>query len=724
MPGTDLPASRTSRHEDATIVRNGVVAGLSALKAPWRIGIDVGGTFTDLVLTDSGAVSHVVKVPSIPADPSQGVLAALERLADDLHCAVDDVLRDCALFVHGSTIATNRMLEGKGAKVGLLTTEGFRDALEIRRGLREDQWNHRKPFAPVLVPRYLRYGVGGRINPDGSEHAPLVAGDIDAALTAFEAEDVQAVAIAFFNSFLNDKHELEAAAQVRHRRNDAWVTTSAALSPMMGEYERTSTAVVNATLAPAIVTYLRNLDIKLRELGLSRPLLLVQSNGGVISVDQVAPRPVNLLLSGPAAAVGALNYYRHAIDGSGIGPEDAGNLISMEIGGTSCDVMLMSRGEVAMKDDLMIAGYHVSIPSIDIHTIGAGGGTIAGVDPAGMLYVGPQGAGAHPGPACYGLGGTEPTVTDAQLVLGRLRPGAYAASGLSLDQDAARKAIETRVAQPLGLSVEDAAAGIIALLEQNLLHAVEYISIERGYAPRRFTLVAAGGAGPMHGTNVARGLGCLRVYVPRDAGALCAIGMLHADVRQDFQTYIKGKLDELEPGHIDGELAKLRNQAHAALHAEGFAADQVVLERAIDLHYRGQLWSIRVPLSEDNFNAAGTRRAFEAEYQRLYGHIQPDGVIMAATLRVAARAATGTPKAIRMEANARKSSAKPDGSRPVWHDKHGWLDTAIYDGSSLGVGDCVSGPGVIEERTTTVLLGPGDRLSVDATGNFISRGGA
>ena len=526
-------------------MKNGVVTGLSSLKAPWRIGIDVGGTFTDLVLTDSEAVSRVVKVPSIPADPSKGVLAALGRLAGDLDCAVEDILRDCALFVHGSTVATNRMIEGKGAKVGLLTTEGFRDALEIRRGLREDQWNHRKPFAPVLVPRYLRRGIRGRIDPDGSEHTPLEGADIAAALTAFEAEDVEAIAIAFFNSFLNDTHEAEAAAQVRRHRNDAWVTTSAALSPMMGEYERTATAVVNATLAPGIVTYLRNLDVKLRELGLARPLLLVQSNGGAISVDQVAPRPVNLLLSGPAAAVGALNYYRHAIDGSAIGPEDAGNLISMEIGGTSCDVMLMSRGEVAMKDDLMIAGYHVSIPSIDIHTIGAGGGTIAGVDTAGMLYVGPQGAGAHPGPACYGLGGTEPTVTDAQLVLGRLRPGAYAASGLSLDQDAARTAIETRVAQPLGLSVEDAAAGIIAMLEQNLLHAVEYISIERGYAPRRFTLVAAGGAGPMHGANVARRLGCQRLYVPRDAGALCAIGMLHADVRQDFQSYIKGKLDDL-----------------------------------------------------------------------------------------------------------------------------------------------------------------------------------
>ena len=675
-------------------MKNGVVAGLSALKAPWRIGIDVGGTFTDLVLTDSGAVSHVVKVPSMPADPSQGVLAALERLAGDLDCAVEDVLRDCALFVHGSTVATNRMLEGKGAKVGLLTTEGFRDALEIRRGLREDQWNHRKPFAPVLVPRYLRHGVGGRIDPDGSEHAPLVAEDIDAALTAFEAEDVEAVAIAFFNSFLNDKHEAEAAAQVRHRRNDAWVTTSAALSPMMGEYERTSTAVVNATLAPGIVTYLRNLDVKLRELGLSRPLLLVQSNGGAISVDQVAPRPVNLLLSGPAAAVGALNYYRHAIDGSGIGPEDAGNLISMEIGGTSCDVMLMSRGEVAMKDDLMIAGYHVSIPSIDIHTIGAGGGTIAGVDPAGMLYVGPQGAGAHPGPACYGLGGTEPTVTDAQLVLGPsasrrlcgLRPVSRPGRGPQGHRNARGAAART-VGRGRGGGHHCAARAEPAARRRIHLHrawvraAPVYIGRGGRRRPDAWHQRRAGARVPA-GLRAAR---CRCAYARSACCTRTSVRTFRATSKASWTNSSQAISTANWPNWA------IRPMQHCKPRA--LVADQVVLERAIDLHYRGQLWSIRVPLAEDNFNAAATRRAFEAEYQRLYGHIQPDGVIMAASLRVAARAATGTPKARRMEASARKSAGKPDGSRPVWHDKHGWLDTAIYDGSSLGVGDRVSGPG-------------------------------
>jgi len=698
---------------------NKIPTEASSLMAPWRIGIDVGGTFTDLVLTDSTGISVVVKVPSVPADPSRGVIAALERLARVLGRPMSELLGQCALFVHGSTVATNRMLEGKGAKVGLLTTDGFRDALEIRRGLREDQWNHREPYASVLVPRYLRRGVRGRIDRDGSEHAPFVAEDVDAALTQFEHEGVEAIAVAFFNSFLDDRHEQAAAARIRATRKDAWVTTSAALTPMMGEYERTSTAVVNAALAPDIVTYLRRLDGRLRELGLTKPMLLVQSNGGAISVEQVAPRPVNLLLSGPAAAVGALKYYGAMIDAAGTPPEDAGNLISMEIGGTSCDVLLMSKGEVAMKDDLMIAGYHVSTPAIDIHTIGAGGGTIAGVDAAGMLLVGPKGAGANPGPACYGLGGTEPTVTDAQLVLGRLRSGAYAASGLVLDLEKARVAIEMRVANPLGLSVEGAAAGIIRVLDQNLLQAVEYISIERGHAPRRFTLVAAGGAGPMHGASVARGLGCHRLYVPRDAGALCATGMLHADVRQDFQGFLKGRLDQIAPARIDAEIARLAEQAMAAMRAEGFEPTQVTLERAIDLHYRGQLWSVRVPLADGPFDASAARRAFEDEYERLYGHVQNDDGIQTASLRVAARAATRTPTAPPVKPSHSETPSAPAATRRVWHDGPGWIETAVWDGASLVPGARVVGPAVIEERTTTVLLGPGDQLTVDPSGNFI-----
>ena len=692
--------------------------------APWRIGVDVGGTFTDLVLADARGATWVAKVPSVPADPSRGVHAALARVAVDLGVPLGEVLADCSLFVHGSTVATNTMLEGTGAVVGLIGTEGFRDTLEIRRGMREDQWNHRAPFAPVLVPRYLRATVPGRIDADGSEHAPLELSELDSILEHFDSHDVEAIAVGFMNSFVNDSHERAAAAAVRDRWSGEWVTSSTSVSPLMGEYERTSTAVVNASLSPRIVSYLRSLNDDLAEAGLRHAILLVQSNGGAASVDQVAERPVNLLLSGPAAAVGALNLYRDAVDATLADDTTssalAGNLISMEIGGTSCDVLLMSIGEVDTRDDIMIAGYHVSTPAIDIHTIGAGGGTIAGVDGAGLLYVGPQGAGADPGPACYGHGGTLPTVTDAQLVLGRLRPGKSAGGTLDLDIDAAREAIRTEVAEPLAMTVEEAAAGIVEVIEQHLLSATEHISIERGHSPRRFTMVAAGGAGPMHGASVAAGLGCERVYVPRDAGALCAIGMLHADVRQDFTRFLMGSLDELDAAEIDAGFDTLRAQALEVMDGEGFASSDVTLDCELELHHPGQLWTIRVPAYVDaaatTVSASAVREAFEAEYQRLYGHVQSDGTIMVASLRLVARASTGD--VATTEAALATGDPLPIETRSVWQGPFGWCDTPVFDGDLLQRGHSIAGPALVEELTTTVVARPGDRLWVDANGDL------
>ena len=691
--------------------------------APWRIGVDVGGTFTDLVLADAQGATWVAKVPSVPADPSRGVHAALARVAVDIGMPLGEVLEGCTLFVHGSTVATNTMLEGTGAVVGLIATEGFRDSLEIRRGLREDQWNHRAPFAPVLVPRYLRATLGGRIDADGSEHAPLDLAGLGMVLEHFDSHDVEAVAIAFMNSFVNDAHERAAADAVREQWDGSWVTTSTAVSSLMGEYERTSTAVVNASLSPKIVSYLRKLNDELAAAGLRHSILLVQSNGGAASVDQVSERPVNLLLSGPAAAIGALNLYRDATDAALLTDENtsavAGNLISMEIGGTSCDVLLMSGGEVDTRDDIMIAGYHVSTPAIDIHTIGAGGGTIAGVDEAGLLYVGPQGAGADPGPACYGHGGTLPTVTDAQLVLGRLRPGKSAGGTLDLDIDAAREAILTHVAELLGMTVEEAAAGIVEVVEQHLLSATEHISIERGHSPRRFTMVAAGGAGPMHGASVAAGLGCERVYVPRDAGALCAIGMLHSDVRQDFTRFLMGSLDELDLAEIDAGFEGLRAQALDVMDGEGFAASQVTLDCELELHHPGQLWTIRVPAYGNEpsmIDAAAVRDAFEAEYQRLYGHVQQDGTIMVASLRLVARASTGD--VATSETEPAEGDPEPIERRSVWHGPFGWCDTPVFDGEVLRRGHTIMGPALVEELTTTVVARPGDRLWVDANGDL------
>ncbi len=669
---------------------------------PWRIGVDVGGTFTDMVLRDSKGAVHIFKAPSVPADPSQGVLGVLRLAAQQLDLPLSQLLRECALFVHGSTIATNTILEKKGAKVGMLTTDGFRDSLEIRRGIRENQWDHRAPFPEVLVPRYLRRPVGGRIGADGQEAAPLVLEDVDAAARAFREEGVESVAVCLFNSFLDGGHERAVGKRLDATPLGKWVSLSSDVMPTMGEYERGSTAVVNAYLAPKVTSYLRALDEQLRQLGLPRPVLLLQSNGGAVSVDQVAERPVMLVLSGPAAGVGALK-----------GCADRGepaNLISMEIGGTSCDVMVMAKGDVPVTDALVIDGYHLTTPSVEIHTVGAGGGTIAWVDTAGLLHVGPQGAGARPGPAAYGLGGENPTVTDAQLVLGRLRPGPLA-GGVTLDARPARAAIESKLAKPLGLSVEEAAAGVIRLLEQNLLHAVERLSIERGHNPATFILVAAGGAGPMHGSVVASALGCRRALLPRAAGAFCAMGMLQSDIRQDYLKVFLADLDKVAPATLEQAFAEL----------EARASQFPVHDREMDLRYEGQQWPVRVAI--DGTDTVAARKSFEAEHQRLFGHLQPSGRIDITALRVVGREPLDwSPPAARP---GRSDAPKPREKRKVWLDPaHGWREVPVYDGADLTPGCTLDGPLLIEERTTTAFIGPRDRLEIDSRDDFLVHIGA
>jgi N-methylhydantoinase A len=674
-----------------------------------RIGVDIGGTFTDLVLAEADGRIAVVKVPSVPGDPAQGVLNGLAEAARREGGSVESLLARCALFVHGSTIATNTLLEGKGAKIGMVTTEGFRDSVEIRRGIRENPWEHRTPYRPVLAPRHLRRPARGRIDRAGNEVAVLEETDIEQAGALFREEGVESVAVCLFNSFLNDAHERRAAEALARRWPGRWVTLSSALAPIMGEYERGSTAALNAYVAPRTVAYLTALNERLSALGLPAPLLLIQNNGGAVSVEQVADRPVTLLLSGPAAGVGALNFY-----GQALGSHD---LVSMEIGGTSCDVILMDGGKVAFTDQLDIGGYHAVIPSVEVHTIGAGGGTIARVDGAGLLEVGPQGAGARPGPACYGLGGEFPTVTDAQVSLGRLKPGTYAGGAVAIDAGLATAALDRVVAKPLGLDREAAAAGIIRLMEQKLLHAVQRLSIERGHDPKRFTLVACGGAGPLHGAAVGRALGCARVYVPRLSGAFCALGMLHADMRHDYVRVFLGRLDEIEPARLERVFAGLEGEARGTLAREGFAEGDIRLTRALDLRYIGQQWDIPVTI-ERRFDAAAIRRAFDAEHDRLFGHTQPGGIIEITKTRVTGVAALpplkpGTPAPA-------DGPATPIEHRPVWLDeKRGWTKTAIYNGADLRPGHRIAGPAVIDEPTTTVLVGPDDRLTVDPAGNYL-----
>jgi len=676
--------------------------------APWRIGVDVGGTFTDLIVAGRGGGFCVAKVPTTPSDPTLGVMDALDRAADQLRLPVGALLANCALFVHGSTIATNTVLEGKGARVGMLTTEGFRDFLEIRRGRRENPWDHRRPYPPVLVPRHLRLPVRGRLDRTGAEETPLSLEDVDAAMRTFAEEGVESIAICLFNAYADGRHEKAAALRARANGAAAWVSLSSAIAPIAGEYERGSTAALDAYVAPRTVGYLKSLDRQLAARGLAGRLLLIQNNGGAITVDHVADRPATLLLSGPAAGVGALRYYAAMIGTS--------DLISMEIGGTSCDVILMTDGKVAVTGHLDIGGYDCALPSVEIHTIGAGGGTIARVDAAGLLQVGPQGAGARPGPACYGLGGQDPTVTDAQVVLGRLKSGPYAGGAVAIDAALARGAIETKIARPLGIAAERAASGVIRLMDQKLLQAVQRVSSERGHDPKRFVLVAAGGAGPLHGAAVARALGCTRVYVPRLSGAFCALGMLHSDVRHDYLRVHFANLDRADPLWLSAIFADLEREAMATLRSEGFLDGTASCMRGLDLRYVGQQWDIAVPIA-DRFDPAAIRRDFEAEHDRLFGHIQPQGIIEITKARLTG---IGRLPALQTQTLApARSEARPAEIRSIWIDEAvGHTPTPIFDGADLKPGHRVVGPALVDERTTTVLVGRGDVLTVDAAGNF------
>jgi N-methylhydantoinase A len=674
-----------------------------------RIGVDVGGTFTDLVVEQKDGAIAVFKVPSVPADPSRGVLDAVAAAAKGLGVSVAQLLADCSWFVHGSTIATNTVLEGKGAKVGMLTTKGFRDSLEIRRGIRPNPWDHRTPFAEPLVPRYLRQGVGGRIDVHGKELAPLNVDDIREALGEFEKEGVEAVAVCFINAYVNGAHEEQALEVIRAAAPKMSVSLSSRLAPIMGEYERGSTTVIDAFIRKRVVTYLEALGQRLKELGFKGEVTLVQSNGGAISLSRVSKAPVALCLSGPAAGIGAMRYF-----GRLCGSED---LICMEIGGTSCDVSMLQSGRAQIIDGFDIAGYYVAMPAIDIHTVGAGGGTIARVDGAGLLHCGPKGAGAMPGPASYGRGGTDATTTDALVVLGRMREGPIGDGSVVIDGAKARKACAEKIAAPLKLDEQEAAIGMIQLLEQNLLHAVEEISVKRGLNPARYTLIAAGGAGPMHGATVGRALGCKKVYVPRHAGAFCALGMLDSDIRHDAYRVFDAPLAEAELTQLPKIFSELSTAALDELKGEAAGAEPT-LRRAIDLVYKGQMRSVQVDYDPKTDTLASLKAKFEADHQRLYGHIKPITPIRFTALRVIA---TIPATALAAPAHAKAAKApNPTSKRRVFLDRRrGWQDIPVYAGDGLGAGHALPGPLIIEERTMTLYAGPDDHVSVDASGNFL-----
>lgn len=670
---------------------------------PLRIGVDIGGTFTDLVVI--GADGHIVthKTPSEPADPAAALFRGLDEIAAKLGLNAHTLCSQTAHFVHGTTVATNTLLERTGARTGLLVTAGFRDSLELRRGYRDNPWDHRTPWAPVLVPRYLRRTVRGRISPAGEVIEPLDHSDLQAAAALFRREAVQAVAICFLHSYCNPSHEREAQEALQRLLPDTFVSASHEVAPLVGEFERSSTVAVNAYIADKTLPYLRRVRDRLRALGLSSDPHFVQSTGGVISFEQLHPRPVVLALSGPAAGASSLRAYSESVAGC--------DVVSIEVGGTSCDVTVMEGASVAERTEFRIGEDVIALPSVDIHTVAIGGGTIAGVDSSGMLFVGPRGAGARPGPAAFGLGGLEPTMTDAHIVLGRLRSGRYAGGAISLSRQLAQEAITRAVAEPLGLTVAEAAIAIVRLGEQQIRHAVERVTLERGHDPSKTVLLAGGGAGPLHAASVARNLGCRRVFVPRLAGVFCAFGMCNAEVRHDW---VKEIGQELSPGalaQISGALESLRSDALRRFEA----GQELRFTSIVDLRYIGSSQPLGVRL--DLLTAAALRELFEARHLREFGFIQPGGAIEAVAVRLTATASLGNTSLAQYPGGAVPLGAN-EASRVWISPSAGFCSVPVFDGSALRAGTELTGPALIEDTAATTLVGAGDRVRVDAGGNL------
>ena len=690
---------------------------------PYNISIDIGGTFTDVVVQDvSTGALWTVKTPSTPDDLSRGFIAGVRRGMERAGAAPSEILR---LF-HGTTIATNAVIERRPASVGLLTTAGFKYVLEIGRhdiprGNNIYGWV--KPERPVPPDRIFE--ARERLDRSGEILTPLDEGDCRAAALALRDMGVEAVAVCFLYSYANDAHERRAGEILRETLGeDVPVSLSSEVLPQFREFERTVATALNAYVMPRVGRYLADLETASAREGVRAPLFIMKSNGGVTSADLAARQAIHTVLSGPVA--GVMGAGRVAV---AAGFPD---FISLDVGGTSADICLARGGQPDMTAERAVGGLPLQLPMLDIAAIGAGGGSVARASSAGGLAVGPQSAGADPGPACYGLGGGAPTVTDARLILGHL-PAHLLGGELALDVDLARRAVRERVAEPLGIGVEEAAAGVIAIADNNMAGAMRAVSIGRGLDPADFALVAFGGAGPLHACALASLLGIETVIIPPTPGALSSYGLLFTDLRNDYvQTFVRG--GEPTPAELAAAYSRLEREAADWLAREGVPEAARVVTRSADLRYRHQGWEITVEVPAGDMTPAALDDMvanFHELHKRLYTYNLPHQPVELVNLRVAAlgslpRADAAAAARQPPPAESAKSSAPtPTAFRPaIFSPTAGALETPVYDRENLTPGMSIPAPAIIQQADTTTLAAPGYLATVDAGGNLVmGRGG-
>ena len=669
-----------------------------------RIAIDTGGTFTDFVLFDEASEELCFhKTPSTPDDPSRSLVEGIVTILEN----TDHSPAEIELLIHGTTVATNAVLQRKGARAAFVTTAGFRDVLHIQRQDRPHMYDLRSRRAEALVPRALRCEVEERILHDGTIEIPLDEEQLDAIARTLAERDVEAVAVGFLHSFTNPSHELRARELLAGRLPQATLCLSSELVQQEGEYERFSTCAMNAFVQPVMARYLSRIDDGLKRVGCAAPLFVMKSNGGAMSATAAAIQPVQTILSGPAGGVVAGRQMASA--------RGKGNIITCDMGGTSFDIAVIHEGRIAFARDAEMAGLALKVPMLDIHTIGAGGGSIAWTDAGGALRVGPRSAGAHPGPACYGLGGSEPTVTDANLVLGRLAPQTLLGGGMELDLEAARRAIADHLATPLNTTLEAAAEGIVRVVNASMTAAIRKLTVERGHDPRAFTLCPFGGAGPMHGAELAREIGVEKILIPVAPGITSAVGLLMSNLREDGVRTDVSLLSQVSPSHVRSVVAELEQTGRERL---AFAARAHEITRSVQLgmSYLGQGYDLPVAVDANALDLERVADDFHAAHESMYGFARRDEAVELVNIWVSIEVDVGS--VALPEISAQAGTPRESGNRSVIFGAQSY-DTPVYERRHLGAGAKLEGPAVIEQFDSTTLLWPGQRAAVDMVGEIV-----
>jgi N-methylhydantoinase A len=672
----------------------------------FTIGVDVGGTFTDLVASDEAGHAVFAKSPSTPADQSIGVMAGLQELAKRLNLTLGELLAATERLVHGTTVATNALLERKGAKVALLTTDGHRDVIEMREGLKPNRYDLRSPPPEPLVTRELRLGVLERLKANGDVLVPLEAKSLDEGIASIQKSGATSVAVCFLHSYLNPVHELAAVQRLLEALPGVSISRSSDVLPQIKEYERVSTTIVNAYVEPVVRRYLTNLAQRLVEAGFKGSLFIVLSHGGMAPLEEASRLAAGTVLSGPA---GGVSGGRRCAELLGIA-----DLVPFDMGGTSTDISLISAGQASLSADGMLAGQRIALRSLDIASIAAGGGSIASVDASGTLHVGPESAGSVPGPACYGNGGLAATVTDANVVLGYLDPTAFMGGQRPLDRTAAEAAID-RIATSLGLSRLEAAAGIYRMINLKMADGIRLMTLRRGVDPRRFALLSFGGAAGLHAAEVARELEIRRIIVPTVASVLSAWGMLTSDLRYEVSRTHYGAGSRIAAIEVRGMFAELEQQAAGRLRS--WFNGPIAIERSAEMRYGEQVFEIDVPLNDVDWAASDLvdqiEDRFHRRHEELYTYASPGQEVVFVNARVAAVGQVSRRGTDAKPAQPAKACAAQSKRQAFFGTVR---DIPVYSFDALLPGHSLDGPAIIEAETTTVLVDIGDRVSVNALG--------